>query len=69
MMYLRYPFRINSCLGCVREILSVLVPVNCVNMAVVCFEVLRSIFLVLLVKSVKSVRGSNLELVNAKQER
>ena len=58
-----------SCLGCVREILSVLVPVNAVNMAVVCFEVLLSIFLVVLVKSVKSLRDWNLELVNAKQER
>jgi len=45
------------------------VPVNGVNMTVVCFEVLRRIFLVVLVKSVKSVRVSNLELVNAKQER
>jgi hypothetical protein len=38
-------------------------------MAFVCFEVLRSIFLVVLVKSVKSARDSNLELVIAKEER
>jgi len=38
-------------------------------MTVVYFEVLRSIFLLVLVKSIKSVRDSNLELVNAKQER
>ena len=44
-------------------------PVNDVNMAVICFEVLPSIFLVALVKSVKYVRDLNLELVNAKQER
>ena len=43
--------------------------VNGVNMTVVYFEVLRSIFLLVLVKSIKSVRDSNLELVNAKQER
>ena len=45
-----------GCLGCVRVILGVRAPVNCVNMTVVCFEVLRTVCLVVLGKSIKSVR-------------